>query len=511
MTAVAAPHRLARGRRIMLSTGHPSATAAGLAIHAQGGSLVDAALAASSALTVLLPHATSIGGDLLALYYNAASDTLHALDAAGTAPAAASPRACADGPPRQRGIRLAVVPGIARGWEVLHGQFGRLAWRELFQPAIFYADSLYPLAPAAVEFFQQCRPDLLADPGCARVYADVLAGATGTLRQPALAETLRQIAAGGADVFYRGAVARKLIAHSREAGGLFDESDFADYAVKWRRPLALTYRGYGVHVMPPSSYGLLLLLQLGALDHHDGARGGKLGAVRFAAQLAAMRAAFAVGEPYLYDGAADEAGFALGPLVARAQARLCEDLPQPVEPGGGTACVVGADEHGNMAVLIQSVFHPFGSACADAETGVLLNNRMLGFTSGRNGVAPGRRPAHTLCPIIVTRDGAARLAVASPGGISQTVTCAQFLNNVIDGGHGIAEAVDAPRWCLGRAREVLVAPDYPECERILRRHDDVQVGNDPYFFGSLKAVCRSPDGALAGVADQRRSAFAFGY
>ncbi|MGE5147709.1 MAG: gamma-glutamyltransferase [Candidatus Eiseniibacteriota bacterium] len=511
MSAAAAHQRAARGRRIMLSTGHPSATAAGLAVHAKGGTLVDAALAASAALTVLLPHATSIGGDLLALYYDAAEGTLHALDAAGTAPAAASPRACADGPPRQRGIRLAVVPGIARGWQALHSRFGRLPWRALFEPAVFFADSRYPLAPAAVEFFEHCRSDLLADPGCARLFADVLGGATATLAQPALAETLRLIAGGGADAFYRGSIARRLVAHSREAGGLFDEGDLADYAVKWREPLALGYRGNAVHVMPPSSYGLLLLLQLGALDQHDGARGGKLGAVRFAAQLAALRAAFAVGEPHLYEGAAEEPCFNLEALVGRVEARLCEDLPQPVEPGGGTACVVGADEHGNMAVLIQSVFNPFGSACADAETGVLLNNRMLGFTSGRNGVAPGRRPAHTLCPIIVTRDGAARLAVASPGGVSQTVTCAQFLNSVIDGGHGIAEAIDAPRWCLGRSREVLIEPDYPECERILRRHDDVQVGNDPYFFGSLKAVCRSPDGTLTGAADRRRSAAAFGY
>ena len=511
MSAALAHHRVARGRRIVLSTGHPGATAAGLNVHAQGGSLADAALAASAALTVLLPHATSIGGDLLALYYDAAEDRLHALDAAGTAPAAASPRVCADGPPRKRGVRLAVVPGIARGWEALHGRFGRLPWRALFGPAVFYADSRYPLAPAAVEFFDQCRPDLLADPGCARLFADVLGGATATLAQPALAETLRQVAGGGAAAFYRGAIARRLIAHSREAGGLFEESDFADYAVKWRKPLALNYRGNQIHVMPPSSYGLLLLLQLGALDQHDGARGGKLGAVRFAAQLAALRAAFAEGESHVYDGAAEDADFSLGALVGRVQARLCEDLPQPVEPGGGTACVVGADEHGNMAVLIQSVFHPFGSACADAATGVLLNNRMLGFTSGRNGVAPGWRPAHTLCPVVVTRDGTARLAVATPGGISQTATLTQFLNSVIDGGHGIAAAVDAPRWCLGRSREVLIAADYPECERILRRHDDVQVGNDPYFFGSLKAVCRSSDGTLTGVADRRRSAAAFGY
>lgn len=511
MSAPALQPRAIRGRRIMLSTGHPGATAAGLSIHARGGTLIDATLAASAALTVLLPHATSVGGDLLALYYDAGSGSLHALDAAGTAPGAATARALADGGSRRRGIRLAVVPGIARGWEALHGQFGRLPWPALLEPAVYYADTAYPVAPAALEFFQQCRADLLADAGCAQLFAGVLAGATATLAQPALAETLRQLAAGGADVFYRGAVARKLIAHSREAGGLFEENDFAGYGVRWRRPLALCYRGYDVHVMPPSSYGLLLLLQLAALDQHDGARGGKLGAVRFAAQLAAMRAAFAVGEPHLYDGAADEAGFDLKALARQVQARLYEDLPQPVEPGGGTACVVGADEHGNMAVLIQSVFHPFGSAAADAETGVLLNNRMLGFTTGRNAVAPGRRPAHTLSPTIVMRDGLARIAVASPGGISQTVTLAQFLNNVIDGGHNIADAVDAPRWCLGRAREVLVAPDYPECERILRRDDDVQVGNDPYFFGSLKAVCRSADGILTGVADRRRSAHAFGY
>jgi gamma-glutamyltranspeptidase / glutathione hydrolase len=158
-------------------------------------------------------------------------------------------------------------------------------------------------------------------------------------------------------------------------------------------------------------------------------------------------------------------------------------------------------------VLVQSVYQPFGAACADPRTGVLLNNRMLGFSAtpgDPNCVMPGKRPRHTLCPSLVFADGAPRWALASPGGLSQTVTLTQVLGNLVDRGMRPAAATAAPRWCLSRGREVLIEPSYSGLPQALL--GVVRVVDDPYSFGSAKVVAWETDGRLTASADGRRDA-----
>jgi gamma-glutamyltranspeptidase/glutathione hydrolase len=183
---------------------------------------------------------------------------------------------------------------------------------------------------------------------------------------------------------------------------------------------------------------------------------------------------------------------------------------------GGTSCLLLADAHGNAVSLVQSVFNVFGAMFLDPGTGVLFNNRMQGFThrgGEPNSVGPGRRPAHTLCPVLVRRNGRIRFALATPGGLSQTLTNAQVLSYLLDEGRDVAAAVEAPRWCNTRSGDVLIDGEFAPAilAELAALGHRAERADDAYFYGSAKAIELLDAGTLAGGADYRREAFALGY
>ncbi|MGD9945160.1 MAG: gamma-glutamyltransferase family protein [Burkholderiaceae bacterium] len=504
------------GTRFAVAAGHPAAAAMACEIFERGGSVADAALAASALLCAALPQATGIGGDMMALYRDAASGSLVGLDAAGVAPAAALPARFPDGVPL-KGVRAAVVPGIVAGWDCLHRRFGRLAWRELIRPAAQLAASGVARSAGIEEFLAECASDLQADAGCRQLFMTPQED-PARLRQQALSDTLERIARGGADEFYRGPTGERLAGFLQRNEGLIGMDDLRAYRPRWVEPLRGHYRGHEVHVLPPSSFGLLLLLQLAGLQGVD-AYPASQPALRFSAQLNAMRAAFELGEPFLHDDgpALDDA--AVERLAEQMARRMARPRETPAELHGGTACVVAGDSRGNAIVLVQSIYQPFGAACADPGTGILLNNRLSAFGTdpdAPNCVAPGKRPRHTLCPTLVLRDGRPCIAVASPGGLSQTVTLTQVISNLIDLELPASQAIEAPRWCLGRKREIFAEPALADA---LPKADAAAGSNgqpngqpvvryDPYSFGSAKAIVWQPDGEIVAAADSRRDASA---
>jgi gamma-glutamyltranspeptidase len=481
----AGPHaRSARapvfGRQAMVVSGHAAATLAGIDILKRGGNLIDAMVAASAALAVVVGQATSIGGDCFALFHEAASGKSFGLNASGVAPALAAPQRFPDGM-KSRGPLAPVVPGLVRAWDVMHARFGRLPWKDLFQSAIELAEG-HPVSKVLAERLPENRDALAADPGCAALYLPqgrpVAIGEV--LRQPALAASLKAIAMQGADELYCGDLAARIARHQEERGGLIKASDLAAFAPLWVEPIATDYRGHRVEVMPPNSYGILLLMQLNGLS--------ALGSETFGPDMtAAMRSA-------VLSGAAG----------------------QRVADRGGTACLLLADAQGNAVSLVQSVFNVFGSMVLDPGTGILFNNRMQGFTHkpGKpNSVGPGRRPAHTLCPVLVRRGGRVRFALATPGGLSQTLTNIQVLSYLIDEGRDVAAAVEAPRWCNTKAGDVLLDGEFSSSvvAELARMGHKAARAEDAYFYGSGKAIELLAAGTLAGGADYRREAFALGY
>ena len=509
------------GRRAMVVSGHSAATLAGIGTLQRGGSLVDAMVAASAVLATVLGHATSIGGDCFILYHDAATGRTIGLNGSGVAPAAATPAAFPDGM-KIRGPLAPVVPGLVRAWEAMHRRYGKLAWRELLADAIDLAENGHPVSHVLADRLPEDRALLLGDPGCAATYfPDGRPLAAGDLfRQPALARTLRAIAADGADSFYLGPTARSIGAYFAARGGLLRASDLADYRPLWVEPAATVYRHHSVTVMPPNSYGILLPMQLNGLAAVESAALAADPVARVGYQMSAMKAAFEHGRKLIADPDAvpDAVARALAPEMTAAlrAAVLAPAAATRIPNRGGTSCLLLADAAGNAICVVQSVFNVFGSAFLDPGTGILFNNRMQGFASrpGRpDSVAPGKRPPHTLCPVLVLRGRRVRFVLASPGGPSQTLTNAQVITHLIDRGCDVATAVEAPRWCNARDGEFLIEGDFPESVLgpLKAMGHTVRRAPDPYYYGSAKAIEMLGSGMLAGAGDHRREAFALGW
>ena len=519
--AIRAPRAPIYGGRAMVVSGNSAASLAAIAVLKRGGHIVDAMVAASAVLTTVLGHATSIGGDCFLLFHDSSTGRTIGLNASGTAPAGATPERFPDGM-RLHGPLAPVVPGLVRGWEAMHRRYGTLPWADLFDEAISTAEA-HPVSHGLANWISAGRDKLAADPGCAALYLPdgrpITVG--DTLRQPALAATLRRIAEQGADGLYQGETAERIGAYFAQHDGLISAADLAAYRPEWAEPVATTYRGHRVEVMPPNSYGMLLLMQLNGLSAIDSQALVADPARRIAYQMDAMKAAFAQGAPWIADprSVPDAAERLLGPaMVTAMQQAVLHGVAATVIPDRrGTSCLLIADAAGNAISLVQSVYNVFGSYFHEPNTGVLFNNRMQGFTHrpGQiNSVGPGRRPAHTLCPVLVQRDGRVRFALASPGGLSQTLTNVQVLTSLIDAGMNVAAAVEAPRWCNRESGtgDFLVEPEFSDSvvAALAAMGHSVKRRQDPFFYGSAKAIERFASGNLAGAADHRREAFALG-
>ena len=397
-TDVFAGVRLARspvyGTRGMVVSGHSLASGAGLRTLDRGGSLVDAMISTSAALSVVIQQATSLGGDAFFLYHDAAEGKTIGLNATGHAPDGATTDYYADGIP-DRGPNAISVPGMVRGWERLHERYGKLPWGDLFDDAIDLAEA-HPASRVLAAGLDLFRDDVLADDGCRTAYFDggerIRAG--DLLRQPALAESLRAIASGGSAAFYEGDIAASIGACVASRGGLLEPGQFAGYEPEWVEPLSTDYRNHTVKVMPPNSYGLLMLMQLNGLAALESSQLAGGDADRLDYLMRAMQAAFALGQPCIADPRFEDV-----PVDRLLAAETTRELQDRVANGGkratfenkgGTSCIVLADGEGNAMSVVQSVFHVFGSAFLDPGTGILMNNRMTGFRVDPRRPAQGR-------------------------------------------------------------------------------------------------------------------------
>lgn len=507
------------GRRAVVVSGHDTASRAGIAALRDGGCIADALIAASAALTVVLGHATSIGGDCFLLIHEAESGVTFGLNASGTAPSAATPDRFSKGI-ESHGPRTPVTPGLISGWDAIYRRFGRLQWRRLFDDAVELAKG-HSVSKVLVGQAARYRERLAADPGCSNLYLPGGQPITlgSCLKQPALTETLKVVAANGADGFYTGPIAKTLATFLQERGGLMQTTDLRAYTPLWVDPIWTEYRRHKVGVLPPNSYGLLLLMQLNGLEAIDGSAVNSDPVRRLKAQISAMMAAMNLGAEYVADPK-ESVGVAERLLGAEITWAMRDAVRGSILGGRirdqvGTACVLVADSKGNAGCIVQSVFNVFGSGVLDPQTGVLFNNRMRGFDHhpGRpNTIGPGKRPAHTLCPVLVFKGNRPRYVLASPGGVSQTLINAQVLMNLIDGGSDVLSAVEAPRWALNAAGDVIIEPAFPPdvaYDLALAGYNVTRIEDD-YFYGSAKGIEFLPDNALAGGADSRREAAACG-
>jgi gamma-glutamyltranspeptidase/glutathione hydrolase len=333
-----------------------------------------------------------------------------------------------------------------------------------------------------------------------------------------MVKSLSAIAEHGSAILYQGALGASLCKASAARGGALQTDDLRAYEPLWCEPLSLGYRGYTVQVAPPNSFGLLMLLQLGALAGLSMGDIPLASTERLRCLMTATRLAVETGAPFLCDpGLARDPNPLLAPdSLGRLQAAVHEGRRQSRElpRSNGTAVISVVDAQGNGVTIVQSVFTPFGSMVADKETGIVLNNRLLGFSvdpNDPNVAAPAKRPAHTLSPAMVLKDGKPAMLLGTPGGTGQTITLTQVLTNVVDHNLPLPQAIELPRWAMDVAGNFVVEPEIADAvvDELNARGIAVKKATaaQRFFFGSAECI-RITDAGLQAVADDRRDATA---
>ncbi|MBD3220884.1 gamma-glutamyltransferase [bacterium] len=449
-------------REAMVATSQPLATQAGLEIMRKGGNALDAAIAANAVLALVEPTGCGLGGDLFAIVWDPESGRLHGLNGSGR-----SPRSLTLAELRDRGLERmpaygplpVTVPGCVDGWFELHERFGTLPMAEVLAPAIRYAREGFPVTELIAHYWQLNALNRRDQPGFAATFLpDGRAPRKGEVfRNPDLARTLEEIAAGGRDAFYEGRIAGVIADQMAAIGGFLTREDLAAHTSEWVDPVSATYRGVEVWELPPNGQGIAALQMLNVLEGFDVAGAG-FGSTRHlhwfveAKKLAfADRAAFYADPAFVDVPVAELISKAYGDRQRdRITDRAARHVPagNPALEEGDTVYLATADGSGLMVSLIQSNYRGMGSGVCPPGLGFGLQDRgeLFDLAGGRaNTYAPGKRPFHTIIPAFLTRDGEPWCAFGVMGGSTQPQAHAWVVMNLVDFGMNLQEAGDAPR------------------------------------------------------------------
>jgi gamma-glutamyltranspeptidase/glutathione hydrolase len=450
----------------MVASAHPRAAMIGAAVLERGGNAFDAAIAVAAAEGVLLPMMCGLGGDGFAVVYDARRREVLGMNGSGVAASGASRDYYASQGRRLMpidGVHSVGVPGAVAFYETMWKRWGTLPWAELWAPAIQLAEDGVVITAWVSRWINERAEVLRRFPDSARLF---LPGgrppAPGDRwAAPDLAQSLRAVAADGAEGFYRGRLGERLQAFLRQEGALFEPGDFArqmDETFLYA-PIATDYRGFTVYETAPVSHGFILLTQLNILEGFDLRSLPLSGTDRIHLTVEAKKLAFEDRNRHAGDPA-----FVKWPLDAligkahaaqrraeidRGRARLPQGALVP-EHAGDTSSFAVVDRDGNAVSFIHSLSAAFGSGVVAGDTGITLNNRAgRGFSldeSHPNVFAPGKRTMHTLNAYLVCQDDRPWLVGGTPGGDQQTQWSTQVLTSIIDHGLTPQEAVEAPRW-----------------------------------------------------------------
>lgn len=528
-----------RGTRGAVVSDHPLASQAGMGILQEGGNAIDAAIATAAVLAVVRPHMNGVGGDAFALVRPAGETRVHALNGSGGAGSRATPERFAelgeDDVPGTGPLSVS-VPGAVAAWVDAHERWGSLPLSRLLEPAIRYARDGFPVSVRlAYDFRTQGRRlrgparDLYL-PGGAPPEPGSL------LRNPALAATLERIASNGAPGFYEGDVADRLIDFLDAEGGLLTRDDLRAHASTFPAPLSVDYLGHTFWAMPPNTQGVTQLQQMEmaksfAINDMGHNTSGYLHTLIELKKLAFADRDRWVADPLRADVPVDRL---LDPAYLRGRAALVGEAagryepgfgpalpsPPPVEEGedtGDTVYLTVVDGEGNAVSWIQSLFAGFGSGLLDPATGVLLHNRGSLFTLQEghpNRIEPGKRPFHTLTPLLATRGADVAFTLGTPGGDAQTQSLLQIVHNMLLFGMTPQEALEAPRYRsqggLSVAIEDRIDPEV-RAELEAKGHRLRVIQGWTATFGGAQMIRVEPSGTLTAGAGPRREAYAIAW
>jgi gamma-glutamyltranspeptidase/glutathione hydrolase len=441
------------------------ASQVGASILERGGNAIDAAVAMNAMMGLVAPMNDGIGGDLFAIIYEAKSGKLYGLNASGWAPKGLTVehlRAKGRKDMPGRGIDAATVPGAVNGWEKLLTRFGRKRFADVLAPSIAYADAGFPVGEVVSVYWKDSEKVLREDAATTHTFlpGGRLPQAGELFRNPELAQTYRQIAAGGAAAFYKGAVAAKLLSSSKTHGGTMTAADLAEFDSEWVEPISTTYRGWTVYELPPNGQGIAALEMLNIMETFPLATMGHNSVPALHHMIEAKKLAYADMERYDGDprfvkipvDAMRSKAYAAerAKLVNVSKATCSPDAGTPSGTDNGTTYLSAVDKEGNMISLIQSNYSTvgFGAGIAVADAGFVWHNRGAGFSfdpASANVLAGRKRPLHTIIPAFMEK-GDTRVAFGIMGGWNQAQAHAQFVSNIADFGMNIQGALDAPRF-----------------------------------------------------------------
>lgn len=506
----------------MVATSQPLAAQAGLDMLKKGGNAIDAAIATAACLTVVEPTSNGIGGDAFALVWT--KGKLHGLNASGKAPKNISIDAVKKEGHEEMptyGWLPVTVPGAPDAWAELSKRFGRLPLTEVLKPAITYAEEGFPISPTLSKFWKKAYNkfnDCLTD----SVFTNWFDTFAPKGRAPEIGEiwssldhakTLQSIAETGAESFYRGALADKMVNFSNETGGYLSADDLAEYKPEWVDPIKVNYRGYDVWEIPPNGQGIIALQALNILEGFQ--FNEKESVNTYHKQFEAMKLAFSDGYKHVTDEkymnyTTDEILSDKYGDLRREEIGEMAIQPTAGEPSlSGTVYLASADDEGNMVSFIQSNYMGFGSGLVVPGTGIALQNRGHGFsldTEQVNALKGGKKTYHTIIPGFLTKDDNAIGPFGVMGGFMQPQGHVQIVMNMIDFHLNPQAALDAPRWQWTKEKFVEVENRFPHhiAQNLVEKGHDIQIQLEPNSFGRGQIILRdSETGVLIGGTESR--------
>ncbi|HLF26088.1 MAG TPA: gamma-glutamyltransferase [Anaerolineae bacterium] len=515
-------------RNGMVATSQPLAALAGLRTLLQGGNAADAAVATAAALNVVEPVSTGAGGDAFALTYTARTGDITALNASGRAPQA---QTLAEMQRRgytampERGALTITVPGAVAGWADLLRRHGTMSLADALQPAIELAEQGFPVTELIAQAWSSLEQDAREVPTLAQTYLiDDHAPRPGEVfKNPTLARTLRAIAEGGPDAFYRGPIAEAIVQVIQAHGGLMTLDDLAAHRSTWDEPIQTDYRGVTMVECPPNGQGVVALETLNLLEGFELAALGYATPDYYHHVLEALKLAFADASAYVADPR--RVSVPTAGLIDKAYAaeRRKSIDPQraarraaPGQPRGGTAYLSIIDQDRNACSFINSNYWGFGSGLAAA--GVALHSRgaLFSLEAGHaNCIAPGKRPYHTIIPALALKRGQLWMSFGVMGGFVQPQGQVQVACNLIDFGMNPQQALDAPRAIWHTGATVDLEDGIPDATRLalagMGHHLLAQDDPARYYGGGQIIAIDEESGALLGGSDPRKDGCALGY
>lgn len=530
-------------QRAMAATSHPLATQIALQVMREGGSAVDAAIAANAALGFMEPTGCGMGGDLFAIVWDAESERLYGYNGSGRSPRALGYDTlmevlAASGESRipSKGVLPISVPGCVDGWFALHGRWGKLPMTDVLAPAIHYARAGVPLPEVIAYYWGRAVVAFGGQPGFLEVYAtpDGTAPGKGEIfRNPALAATMQQLAEGGRAAFYEGPIAKEVARFVAEHGGYLTEADFTMHRGEWVEPVSTSYRGVELWELPPNGQGIAALQMLNILEGFDFSRIPFGSAEHVHLLVEAKKLAFADRAKFYSDPAFNELpveALISKPYGEGQRARIDpERAAMAVASGlpdrGDTIYLTTADEAGNMVSLIQSNYRGHGSGVTPPALGFCLQNRGESFSldpAHYNVYAPGKRPFHTIIPAFITREGRPWISFGVMGGSTQPQAHVQIVMNLVDFGMHLQEAGDAPRIVhtgssqptgerMEDGGQLHLESGFPDATHQRLKAMGHRIVSEPGIFGGYQAIMKGENGIWIGASESRKDGQAAGY